>query len=69
MNCFDFVKSSYSSGSGECVEVAANVPGTVAVQDSKVSDGPVLRVAPLAWARFAGSLSLHGTGGDRCSTS
>ncbi|MFC8311341.1 DUF397 domain-containing protein [Streptomyces olivaceus] len=70
MNCFDFVKSSYSSGSGECVEVAANVPGTVAVRDSKVSaDGPILRVAPLAWARFAGSLRLHGRERDRCSTS
>ncbi|MEW2075378.1 MULTISPECIES: DUF397 domain-containing protein [unclassified Streptomyces] len=57
MNDFDFVKSSYSSGSGECVEVALNVPGTVAVRDSKNSgDGPILRLAPRAWARFAGAL-------------
>ncbi|MFF1447709.1 DUF397 domain-containing protein, partial [Streptomyces sp. NPDC058274] len=27
---FKFVKSSYSSGDGECVEVARNIPGTVA---------------------------------------
>ncbi len=30
---FDFVKSSYSNTSGECVEVALNVPGVVAVRD------------------------------------
>ncbi|MFC8565049.1 DUF397 domain-containing protein [Streptomyces sp. NPDC057245] len=56
---FDFVKSGYSNGSGECVEVAPNVPGAVAVRDSKASvDGPVLRVAPQAWARFARCLPL-----------
>ncbi|WP_328560513.1 DUF397 domain-containing protein [Streptomyces coelicoflavus] len=56
MNGFDFVKSSYSSGSGECVEVALNVLGIVAVRDSKdAADGPILRLAPQAWARFAGS--------------
>lgn len=57
MNSFDFVKSSYSSGSGECVEVALNVPGAVAVRDSKMpAGGPILRLAPQAWARFAGEL-------------
>ncbi|MFI8090316.1 DUF397 domain-containing protein [Streptomyces sp. NPDC086080] len=53
MNGFDFVKSSYSSGSGECVEVALNVSETVAVRDSKNSGGgPILRLTPQAWARF-----------------
>ncbi|WP_399885065.1 DUF397 domain-containing protein [Streptomyces sp. BBFR51] len=53
---FDFVKSSYSNTSGECVEVALNVTGAVAVRDSKdAADGPILRLAPHAWARFAGS--------------
>ncbi len=34
-------KSSYSSGGGQdCVEVA-NVPGAVAIRDSKDPDGPV----------------------------
>ncbi|MFH9040113.1 DUF397 domain-containing protein [Streptomyces sp. NPDC017966] len=57
MSEFVFVKSSYSNTSGECVEVALNVPGTVAVRDSKNSgDGPILRLAPRAWARFAGAL-------------
>ncbi|WP_030858043.1 DUF397 domain-containing protein [Streptomyces sp. NRRL S-37] len=57
MSEFVFVKSSYSNTSGECVEVALNVPETVAVRDSKDSaDGPIVRLAPQAWARFAGAL-------------
>ncbi|MFC8311342.1 DUF397 domain-containing protein [Streptomyces olivaceus] len=56
---FDFVKSSYSNTTGECVEVALNIPETVAVRDSKAPvDGPVLRLAPHAWARFASCLPL-----------
>ena len=54
---FAFVKSSYSGGDAgqECVEVARNIPGTVAVRDSKDKDldGPVVVVAPSAWAAFA----------------
>ncbi|MGP2437395.1 DUF397 domain-containing protein [Streptomyces sp. JW3] len=58
MSEFDFVKSSYSNTSGECVEVALNVPRTVAVRDSKHDGhGPILRVGPKAWERFAASLS------------
>lgn len=58
MNSLDFVKSSYSSGSGECVEVAVNVPGTVAVRDSKDPDpdAPILRLAPATWTHFTASL-------------
>jgi len=56
MHEFDFVKSSYSNTGGECVEVARNVPGTVAVRDSKAPDGPILWLAPQAWARFTSSL-------------
>ncbi|MFJ8779217.1 DUF397 domain-containing protein [Streptomyces sp. NPDC102476] len=42
--------SSYSSGGGgECVEVAATVDG-IHIRDSKVRTGPVLMVAPDAWA-------------------
>ncbi|MEW2566911.1 DUF397 domain-containing protein [Streptomyces sp. NPDC047070] len=52
MHGFDFVKSSYSTASGECVEVARNVPGTVAVRDSKTPDGPILHLSPTAWAEF-----------------
>jgi hypothetical protein len=50
---FEFAKSSHSSGNGECVEVARNIPGTVAVRDSKDVTGPMVVVAPSAWAAFA----------------
>lgn len=50
---FEFAKSSHSSGNGECVEVARNIPGTVAVRDSKDVDGSVVVVASSPWAAFA----------------
>ncbi|WP_406094912.1 DUF397 domain-containing protein [Streptomyces sp. NBC_01013] len=53
---FEFVKSSYSSGNGECVEVARNIPHTVAVRDSKAPHGPVLLLAPAAWDAFQAGL-------------
>ncbi|MFJ3086026.1 DUF397 domain-containing protein [Streptomyces sp. NPDC086838] len=47
-------KSSYSSGGGgECVEVAA-AAARVHIRDSKQTSGPVLTVAPAAWAGFVG---------------
>ncbi|WSV01527.1 DUF397 domain-containing protein [Streptomyces sp. NBC_01023] len=49
---FDFVKSSYSASGGECVEIAVNVPGAVAVRDSKDTAGPIVQVSPAAWAAF-----------------
>ncbi|GAA2427181.1 DUF397 domain-containing protein [Streptomyces glaucus] len=49
---FEFVKSSHSSGNGECVEVARNVPGSIAVRDSKDADGPILTFTPAVWAAF-----------------
>ncbi|MFJ8882337.1 DUF397 domain-containing protein [Streptomyces sp. NPDC102402] len=54
MLAYKFVKSSYSGGNAgqECVEVARNVPFTVAVRDSKRPDGPVIAVAPAAWSAF-----------------
>ena len=45
-------KSSYSSQNGACVEVARNLPGIVAVRDSKNPDGPVLIVSTDEWACF-----------------
>jgi Domain of unknown function (DUF397) len=49
---FKFVKSSYSGQGNTCVEVARNVPGVVAVRDSKDPDGPVLTFTPEAWRAF-----------------
>lgn len=45
-------KSSYSSsGSGDCVEVAAGADA-VHVRDSKLQDGPRIGLSPTAWAEF-----------------
>ncbi|MGA8117531.1 MAG: DUF397 domain-containing protein [Actinocatenispora sp.] len=46
-------KSSRSGNSGNCVEVARNLPGVVAVRDSKNPTGPALVVDPAAWQAFA----------------
>ena len=45
-------KSSYSSQSGNCVEVARNLPGLVAVRDSKKPGEPQLVVPHEAWRVF-----------------
>jgi len=47
-----YCKSSYSNGQEECVEVAINLPGAVAIRDSKDPDGPIIRFTPAAWADF-----------------
>jgi Domain of unknown function (DUF397) len=45
-------KSSYSSGNGgNCVQVATNLPGVVAVQDSK-NPGRALAVEPVSFVAF-----------------
>jgi hypothetical protein len=41
-----------SSNGGDCVEVARNLPGFVAVRDSKNPHGPVLTVEPAGWRGF-----------------
>ncbi|WP_433311715.1 DUF397 domain-containing protein [Micromonospora sp. CA-269861] len=40
---------------GNCVEVADNLPGLVAVRDSKNPAGPVLVFPPDAWRAFVDS--------------
>ena len=52
MAAFEFTKSSYSSGNGECIEEATNVVGIVGVRDSKLTDGPVIRFPANAWTDF-----------------
>lgn len=50
-------KSSYSTGNGgACVEVARNLPGAIAVRDSKAPHGPVLIFTPADWSTFIASL-------------
>ena len=44
--------STYSGQNGNCVEVARNLPGIVAVRDSKDRTGPVLTFSPADWGAF-----------------
>lgn len=53
-------KASYSSSNGgACVEVARNLPGIVAVRDSKDPDGPALVFGPAEWQAFTAG-ARHG---------
>jgi hypothetical protein len=50
-------KSSRSGDNGgNCVEVATNIPGVVAVRDSKNPTGPVLAFTPAEWKAFLGGI-------------
>jgi Domain of unknown function (DUF397) len=44
--------SSYSGQSGNCVEIARNLPGLVAVRDSKEPEGAKLVVSQEIWRAF-----------------
>jgi uncharacterized protein DUF397 len=61
----DWHKSSFSgSNGGNCVEVARDLPGIVAVRDSKDPCGPVLMFRPDEWQAFIvgardGHFDLH----------
>ncbi|WP_073946637.1 DUF397 domain-containing protein [Streptomyces kebangsaanensis] len=57
---FQYRKSSYSDQVAECVEVATNLPATVAIRDSKRPTGPSLRIAPPAWRAFCALLLKGG---------
>ena len=50
-------KSSYSgNGGANCVETGT-VPGEVLIRDTKdQGNGPVLRITPTEWRRFAASI-------------
>jgi hypothetical protein len=45
---------------GACVEVADNLPGLVAVRDSKDPAGPVLTFTPTAWSGFVRATGTAG---------
>ena len=61
MTCYDLSRaawriSSYSGQNGSCVEVARNLPGVVAVRDSKDPEGSALTFAVGAWDAFTGAV-------------
>ncbi|MBG0826391.1 DUF397 domain-containing protein [Planomonospora sp. ID67723] len=49
-------RSSLSGSGNHCVEVADNLPGIVAVRDSKDPGGPVLTFSPDQWRAFTGGI-------------
>jgi hypothetical protein len=49
-------KSSYSSQDGNCVEVAGNLPGLVAIRDSQAPDEARLVVSREIWRVFISSV-------------
>jgi hypothetical protein len=61
LNRAEWRKSSYSgTNGGNCVEVARNLPGVVAVRDSKHPAGPVLVLTPADWHTFTAGLREGG---------
>jgi Domain of unknown function (DUF397) len=56
-------KSSYSGTSGNCVEVATNLPGLVAIRDSKDPGGPKLAVGVDEWRAFVAGVRAGELGG------
>jgi hypothetical protein len=49
-------KSTHSGNNGgNCVEIARNLPGIIAVRDSKDPEGPALTFAPAEWNAFVAS--------------
>lgn len=54
---FEYRKSSYSDDAAECVEIATNIPTTIAIRDSKNPTGPSLLLPPTAWAAFHTALA------------
>ncbi|GAA4187816.1 hypothetical protein GCM10022252_22050 [Streptosporangium oxazolinicum] len=50
-------KSSLSGDNGaQCVEVAVNLPGAIAVRDSKDPDGAKLLFTSAGWQAFVGGI-------------
>jgi hypothetical protein len=52
-------KAARSGNAGNCVEVAQNLPGVIAVRDSKDPDGLKLVVTPAAWHAFTTQIRAH----------
>ncbi|MFE0462264.1 DUF397 domain-containing protein [Kitasatospora sp. NPDC058965] len=57
-------KSTYSNGSGGCVEVADGIPGILPVRDSKDPNGPALTFPSTSFAAFVGGVKVGSFGKD-----
>jgi Domain of unknown function (DUF397) len=51
--------STYSANGSTCVEVAGNLPGIVAVRDSKDRNGADLAFSDQAWLAFIRGIKRH----------
>jgi hypothetical protein len=49
-------KSTRSGSSGDCVEVADNLPDVIAIRDSKDPAGPILLFTTTEWDSFVGGV-------------
>ncbi len=61
---FQYRKSSYSDKLAECVEIATNIPSTIALRDSKNPTGPSLHIHPTTWTAFQTALLNKQLAGD-----
>jgi hypothetical protein len=53
-------KNTYGSSTGQnCVEVATNLPGIVAIRDSNNPDGPRLLIPAAEWRAFVHGLEVR----------
>lgn len=56
MENYSWFTSSYSSGTGECVECARTPDGGMAIRDSKHTAGPALAFPRKHWQAFLGKV-------------
>ncbi|NYT96498.1 DUF397 domain-containing protein [Salinispora sp. H7-4] len=61
MTSVTWQKSTRSNGSGDCIEVAADLAGKVGLRDSKDPSGPFLIFTPAAWATFVRATKAEGS--------
>ncbi|MFF4567406.1 DUF397 domain-containing protein [Streptomyces sp. NPDC001435] len=51
-----WIKSSYSAGGNDCLEVTHDSPTLIPIRDSKAPHGPKLVFRPEAWSAFVEDL-------------
>ncbi|WP_179812593.1 DUF397 domain-containing protein [Allostreptomyces psammosilenae] len=52
----EWLKSSYSADTAQCIEWAPGTPSVIPVRDSKDPSGPALLFEPVEWAAFISAL-------------